>query len=186
MGKAPGDIRAEIEETRARVGEEIDALSYKTDVGARVDDFVEEKKDALRSGVGRIASKVTSAGGKAVPDRQQLAKVKGAAEGSPVGMLAGGFAVGLVTGLLLPATRVERQRIGSVSEKVVDAARETGKEAIERGRHVADEAIHAAVDTAKETGREEGQQLASTLKERTGGEEQSQQPPARPAPPAGI
>ena len=32
MGQDPSDIRAEIEETRARVGDEVDALSYKTDV----------------------------------------------------------------------------------------------------------------------------------------------------------
>lgn len=184
MGKAPSDIRAEIEQTRARVGDEVDALSYRTDVGARVEDYVEEKKDAVRSSVSRIASKVTAAGGKAVPDRERLARVKGAAEGSPAGLLAGGFAVGLVTGLLLPTTRVERERLGSVSEKVVDTARETGREALERGRHVADEALHAAMDTAKETGREEGQELASTLKERAGGEPPHTAPP-QPAPFAG-
>jgi hypothetical protein len=36
MGKDPSDIRAEIEETRGRVGDEVDALSYKTDVSGRV------------------------------------------------------------------------------------------------------------------------------------------------------
>jgi hypothetical protein len=35
MGQDPSVIRAEIEETRGRVGDEVDALSYKTDVGAR-------------------------------------------------------------------------------------------------------------------------------------------------------
>ena len=43
MGQDPSVIRAEIEETRARVGDEVDALSYKTDVGARASDFVDEK-----------------------------------------------------------------------------------------------------------------------------------------------
>ena len=47
MGQDPSDIRAEIEETRARVGDEVDALSYKTDVGARVGDYVDEKKEAV-------------------------------------------------------------------------------------------------------------------------------------------
>ncbi len=44
MGQDPSDIRAEIEQTRARVGNEVDALSYKTDIPARVGDYVDEKK----------------------------------------------------------------------------------------------------------------------------------------------
>jgi hypothetical protein len=47
MGQDPSVIRAEIEETRGRVGDEVDALSYKTDVGARVGDYVDEKKEAV-------------------------------------------------------------------------------------------------------------------------------------------
>ena len=52
MGKDPSDIRAEIEQTRARVGDEADALSYKTDVPARVGDYVDDKKEAVK--VGRV------------------------------------------------------------------------------------------------------------------------------------
>ena len=48
MGKNPSDIRAELEETRSRVGDEVDALSYKTDVSARVGDYVDEKKQAVK------------------------------------------------------------------------------------------------------------------------------------------
>ena len=51
MGQDPSVIRAEIEETRARVGDEVDALSYKTDVGARASDYVDEKKEAVKSKV---------------------------------------------------------------------------------------------------------------------------------------
>ena len=62
MGEDPSVIRAEIEETRGRVGQEVDALSYKTDVGARMGDYVDEKKQAVRS-------KVTS-----VPGRRPAAR----------------------------------------------------------------------------------------------------------------
>ena len=34
MGEDPSVIRAQIEQTRERVGDEVDALSYKTDVGS--------------------------------------------------------------------------------------------------------------------------------------------------------
>ena len=43
MGEEPGVIRAEIEQTRQRVGDEIDALSYKTDVPARTQDYIDDK-----------------------------------------------------------------------------------------------------------------------------------------------
>ena len=49
MGQDPSQLREELEETRSRVGEEVDAISYKTDVGARVGDYVSDKKDAVTS-----------------------------------------------------------------------------------------------------------------------------------------
>ena len=44
MGQDPSQLREELEETRARVGEEVDAISYKTDVGARVGDYVTTRR----------------------------------------------------------------------------------------------------------------------------------------------
>ncbi len=55
----PSDIRAEIEETRARVGDEVDALSYKTDVPARVGDFVDDKKQAVKDKVSGVKDAIT-------------------------------------------------------------------------------------------------------------------------------
>jgi hypothetical protein len=50
MGQDPSELRSQLEEKRgARVGDEVDALSYKTDVGARVGDFVDDKKEAVTS-----------------------------------------------------------------------------------------------------------------------------------------
>ena len=54
MGQNPSDIRAEIEETRARVGDEVDALSYKTDVPARMGDYVDDKKQAVKDKVSGV------------------------------------------------------------------------------------------------------------------------------------
>jgi gas vesicle protein len=154
MGKEPSEIRADIEQTRARVGDEVDALSYKTDVGARVGDYVDDKKQAVKS-------KVTGV----VPDRRQLSTVKDTAERNPLGLAVGGVAVGFVAGLLMPSTSVENERLGELSDRVVDAAKESAGEAVERGREVAT----AAADAAKETGREQGQELASSLQDRAQG-----------------
>jgi hypothetical protein len=166
MGEDPGVIRAEIEQTRERVGDEVDALSYKTDVGARASDYVDEKKQAVKSKISGAKDTVTGP----LPDRGALkrgtSRVRNTAESNPLGLALGGLAVGFVVGTLLPQTRVENERVGEMSDRLVDAAKDTAGDAVERGKQVAQEAVGAAVDTAKESGREQGEELTSTLQER--------------------
>ncbi|HKG44224.1 MAG TPA: DUF3618 domain-containing protein [Gaiellaceae bacterium] len=167
MDKDPGDIRTEIEQTRARVGDEVDALSYKTDVGARVDDYVDEKKEAVKSKFTGAKESVTGA----VPDRRALksraTRVRDAAATNPLGLAIGGVAVGFLVGTLVPQTRVENEQMGEMSDRLIDAAKETAGETVDRGKQVAQDAVGAAVDTAKESGREQGEELTSTLQDRT-------------------
>jgi uncharacterized protein DUF3618 len=40
MGEDPGEIREEIEDTRARMGDTVEAIGYKTDVKSRAADKV--------------------------------------------------------------------------------------------------------------------------------------------------
>jgi ElaB/YqjD/DUF883 family membrane-anchored ribosome-binding protein len=162
MGEDPSDIRAEIEETRARVGDQVDALSYKTDVPARVGDYVDEKKQAVKDTLTGAKDAVTGTASKAMPSRQQVGRVKDTAERNPLGLAVGSAAVGFVAGLLIPSTRMEDQRMGEVSDRVVDVAKETAGDAVERGKKVAAD----AAESAKESGREQGQDLASNLQER--------------------
>jgi hypothetical protein len=167
MDKDPGVIRAEIEETRERVGDEVDAISYKTDVGARVSDYVDDKKEAVKSKVTGAKDTVTGA----VPDRTRLKRgathMRDTAAANPIGLALGGLAVGFIVGTLLPQTRVENQQMGEVSDRLIDTAKETASEAVQRGKQVAQDAVDAAVDTAKESGREQGGDLTSTLQDRT-------------------
>jgi hypothetical protein len=158
MGKDPSDIRAEIEETRGRVGDEVDALSYKTDVSARAGDYVDEKKQAVKDKVAGVG------------------RVKDTAERNPVGLAIGAAAVGFVVGLMIPSTRVEDERMGEMSDRVLETAKETAGDAVERGKQV----VQEAAETAKESGREQGQQLASNLQERAQ-ESSSSQHGASPA-----
>jgi gas vesicle protein len=162
MGKDPSDIRAEIEQTRARVGDEADALSYKTDVPARVGDYVDDKKQAVQDKVTDVKDAVTGTASRAVPSGEKVGRVKGAAERNPLGLAVGAAALGFVAGLLIPSTRVENERMGEMSDQVVDAAKETASDAVERGKQVAQE----ATDTAKESSKQQGQEIASNLQER--------------------
>ena len=169
MGQDPSELRAQIEETRSRVGEEVDAISYKTDVGARVGDYVGEKKEAVTSKLSGAKDVVT----KPIPDRQQLNRMRSTAERNPLGLAVGGAVVGFVLGLVLPSTRMEDEKLGPASEKVGEVARE----GLEHGKQVAQEAAQGAVQAGKESAQRHGEELSSTLQERlpSGGEEQGQQ-----------
>ena len=134
MGQDTSVIREEIERTRERVGDEVDALSYKTDVGARVGDYVDDKKEAVKSKVTDAKDAVTGV----VPDRRSIKRgashMRDTAESNPVGLAVGGLAVGFLVGTLLPQTRVENEQLGKTSDRLIDAAKDTAGEAVDRGK----------------------------------------------------
>ena len=144
----------------------MDALSYKTDVSARVGDYIDDKTDAVKS---RLTGAVDSVTG-IVPDQKTITRgathIRETAESNPIGLVLGGVAVGFLVGTILPATRLEDEQLGETSDRWVDAAKETANEALDRGKQVAQQAVDAAVDTAKDEGREQAHELTSTLHER--------------------
>jgi homoserine kinase len=124
VGETSDYIRQDIEETRERMGETVEAIGYKTDVKSRVKDSVTEKKDA-------VVSRVTGA----MPDRQQVqsgARKVGLSKQNPLGLGIAAAAAGFVVGTLLPSTSVEDERLGEVSDQVGEKAREAGQEALDR------------------------------------------------------
>jgi hypothetical protein len=180
MGQDPSQLREELEQTRARVGEEVDALSYKTDVGARVTDYMSDKKDAVTSKVSGAKDVAT----KPIPDRAQIRRARYAAERNPLGLAVGAAGVGFAIGLLLPATRMESEKLGPAGDKVGDVAREGW----EHGKQVAQETAQGAMEAAKESTSRHGDEMSSSLQERLpAGQEQPKQsgsaqtPDKRPA-----
>jgi len=89
-----------------------------------------------------------------------------AVERNPLGLAIGGAAVGFVAGLLTPSTRVEDEKLGPMADELRSTASEAGREAVERGRQVVQEAGETAVETAKERGREESEQLSTSLQDK--------------------
>jgi ElaB/YqjD/DUF883 family membrane-anchored ribosome-binding protein len=149
MGQDPSQIRNEIGETRNRMGDTAEALGHKADVPGRA-------KEAIS---GRVESVKSTLSG-STPDKddvkQGAQRAAGVAKENPLGLAIGATAVGFVAGLLLPSTRVEDEKIGPMADQVKDKAKETGQEAIERGKHVAQE----AAQTVREEGRQQAQEMA--------------------------
>ena len=73
--------------------------------------------------------------------------------------MIGAVAVGFVAGLAVPSTRVEDERLGPVADQVKDQAKETGQEALERGKQVAQQTAQSAKETAQQAGQEHAEQL---------------------------
>ena len=94
-----------------------------------------------------------------MPDGEKVGRLKDSAERNLLGLVLGGVAVGLMAGLLLPSTRIEDERMGEISDRVVDAAKETATDALESSKQVVRDAAGSAM--------EEGGELASNLQDRT-------------------
>jgi phage tail protein X len=161
MGTEPSQIRQEIEETRAEMGDTVDALAYKADVKTRVKESISDKRERLIQQVQGTTHKV----GDAAPDGQQMKEgaqqVVGIAQENPLGLAIGGLAAGFLAGMMLPSSKLEDERVGPIADQVKESAVETGQEALERGREVAGQVAEQAVEGAKEA----GQQVMETAKE---------------------
>lgn len=195
MGKDPVRIRAEIEETRAQLGDDrpadaireeirdtrvqmgdtVHALGRKADVKGRVRDSVARRTSAV---VGTISAGKNSVVDKAdalvssvtgvVPDSGQLkdgAAKVGVTRQSPAGLALAGAAAGFLFGLMLPSTRLEDTKIGETADDLKDTVKETGQEALQRGKQVAQQAVGAARETASEGAREQSEGMAESLKD---------------------
>jgi hypothetical protein len=165
MGETPDNIREDIEETRARMGETVEAIGYKADVKSRVKNTIVQKKDAVVGSADSLVSRVSGV----VPDRQQVktgAQKVGVTKQNPLGLTIAGAAVGFVVGTLIPSTGVEDERLGEMSDQVGDKAREAGQEALDRTKGVAKEAVDNARQTVEERSGDEAQQLSSSLRDK--------------------
>jgi len=164
MGEDPDVIRRDIEDTRERMGETVDALGYKTDVKSRAKESVTGRVDSVKEkivGAKDSAMDAAPSGGDVKGGAQ---KAVGVAQENPLGLAIGAVAIGFLAGMLIPSTKVENERIGPMADQVKDQIKDTGAEALEHGKAVATETASAAVDAAKSTAQEEGQAHAEDLK----------------------
>lgn len=101
----------------------------------------------------------------------------------PLAAGAACLGLGLLLGLALPHTRYEDRMMGEASDDLKHRAKETGREAAQRARHVAEATAAAAMDEAEEQGLTPAQlaekaqrtadKMASKAQEKTGAGVQS-------------
>jgi gas vesicle protein len=176
MGEDPEVIRKDIEQTRERMGDTVDALGYKTDVKSRAKESVTGKvegvkeklvgaKDSVTESVGGAKDSAMSATPSAGDVQQGAKKAVGIAQSNPLGLAVGAVAVGFLAGMLIPSTQVENEKIGPMADQVKDQISSTAQEAMEHGKAVVSETASSAADAAKQTAQEQGKEHASQMQD---------------------
>jgi gas vesicle protein len=202
MGQDPGQIRREIEETRGRMTDTVEAIGYRADVKTRAKEGIVERKNRVVGAAGDVVHRVTGAmpdvsmPDVSVPDvsmpgfvpdgdrmREGARQAKhgarqavSVAQSNPIGLAVGAIAVGFLAGMLVPATRAEDERLGDLSDRLREQARDAGQQALQHGREIASDAAGAAQEAAREaaqtvqetvqqSGQEHGQSLAESVRD---------------------
>jgi gas vesicle protein len=151
MGQDPAAIREQIEQTRERMGETVDAIGYKADVPARAKDSIGEKVDALKSKIGGAGGHVSDATPSSAEVKQGARQAVGVVQENPLGLALGAAALGFLAGMLAPGTKLEDERLGPVADQVKDQVKETGQAAVEHGKQIAQETAQVAASKVQET-----------------------------------
>ena len=142
MGQDTNEIRGQIDATRERMGDTVDAISYKADVPARIHDKIEDTtqraKDSIKGSVDAVA------------DRVRNVDPVGMARENPLGLMLVSAGLGFIVGSLLPITDIENEKLGPIADDMKEKAQEMGSQAIERGKSVIRDTVDAAQKSTQE------------------------------------
>jgi gas vesicle protein len=158
MSSNPDQIRREIEETRAELSGDVNALadSVKPSTVARrqadkVKSGVASVKDSIMGNADDASSSVSDAAG-SVSDKASDAKsaVRRQARGNPLAAGLVAFAGGWLLSSLLPATQAERQGAAALKEKAQPLAETVGSELSSVAKDVAENLKEPARDAVEQ------------------------------------
>ena len=202
----PEELRTEIEQTRANLSQNVNALGEAVTPGAIARRQVDKVKGAgvgvkdkimgsaddarssvsgSASGLGDSAGNMAGAAGSVAGNAQQSARRK--TQGNPLaaGLIALG--AGWLVGSLLPASEKERQAAATVKEKaqpVVSEAQSLAKDAAQNLQQPAQDAVDSvkataqdAAETVKSEGQTAGQDVKASVQDSKDTVQQHQQRP---------
>ena len=176
MGQDPDAIRREIEQTRERMGETVEALGYKADVPSRTKEKVTGTVTGVKDRIIGTAGSVNEATPSTGDVKQAAQKGASVAQENPLGLAIGSIAVGFLAGMLIPTTNVENEKLGPMADQVKDQVQSTAQEALEHGKQVAQDVASTAQEsvqqvkedvkqTAQQSAQEHGEQVKQTAQE---------------------
>jgi len=172
----PDVIRQQIEDTRADLGYDVDALNEKVNPARVVDRRVTRTKQAVDDLRGRVFGSDSSAGGvtaRAHDAAQGISQAPDAAvqgtRGNPVaaGLIA--FGVGWLVSSLLPTSQKEKElaaQAEQAAQPLVDNAKQVAQDAAQQLQPAAQDALQSVQSTAQDavqTVKEEGQSAAGDV-----------------------
>lgn len=176
MGQDPAAIRHDIEQTRDRMGDTVDAIGYKADVPARAKERVSGSFSSVRERIVGATDSVTEATPSAGDVKHAARRGASIAQENPLGLALGSVAVGFLAGMLIPGTRMENEKMGSMADEVKSQVMQTGQEALDRGKQVAQEVASNAQEsagqvmqdvqeTAQQAAQEHGEQMKQSAQD---------------------
>jgi hypothetical protein len=104
--------------------------------------------DAVTGAVGNVSRSDTVTRLRNIDAAEQTQRALTVATENPIGLALPALAIGFLTGSLLPATDVERERLGPIRDKVVEQARATTSDLVEAGKGVVAETAQSAMNSA--------------------------------------
>lgn len=172
MSTDPSEIRAQIEDTRASLSDNVDALAYEANPahiaqrqvqkvkakGSRLLDRIlgtaEDVRDAAADKLHQASDAVTGAASDAGDTVSNLpATTKAQAQGNPLAAGLVAFGIGLLIAAAIPPSNKEQELAGTLKEKaqpLVDQVTDAAKEVADNLAQPATEALESLKGTATE------------------------------------
>jgi ElaB/YqjD/DUF883 family membrane-anchored ribosome-binding protein len=135
-------------ETKGKIGEKASAVTHQLkDKLASAGEVAKEKVSAVRDRASELSARATD-GTRQIYSRARE-QVVTTADQHPleVGLVA--LAAGLIAGLMVPTPNVINRKVGPIADRLRARTRDRGSEILERGKRVAEAAVHAAKDEAE-------------------------------------
>lgn len=151
MGQSAEELRREIEESRAHLGDTLEAIGDRVSPAR----MVERRKNRMAFGARHLRSRVMGSAESVVDTAKDVpGMVRSETEGTP--MIAGGvaFGLGFLAAVAFPTTAAERNvapKVAATTQPLMQELAESGKEMGDHLREPLAEATTAIKDTAGES-----------------------------------
>ena len=184
MAENTEQVKREIEETRAELGETIDAIQEKVNPRQAVRRRVERVQDVagdLRDRVMGVAESASEnmtdravrmgdsvsegASSVATTVKEAPQRLQERAQGNPMAAGVVALGLGMLIGSLLPPTRAEEEVAPKLREKVVEPAKEAATEVMKEAGQAMKGDVQEAAEQVKETAMEGADQVRERAKE---------------------